>query len=293
MPAHPVTDRNRSQGFIADSHAQSSSVRLGGAKTRMLWKEAFKMEGVEYEARSGRCDREEGFGHRRSGETSVFPASTVQRQFWLLHQFAPESPAYNIAYAFRITGPLNCSALQASLQGIVSRHAVFRTAFATQGDRLVQVVSRSMAVEVPFVDLTSLMAEEADATVEDMIHAAAVQPFDVSEGPLIRAVLLRRSHEEHVFVLVMHHIITDLQAIRHFFGELTTLYEAHLVGAPCPLERPSHQYSDYASWEQQWLQSDQLSSMLSYWEQELRGREVLLTLPTDRLRPAVQSRKGA
>jgi len=251
------------------------------------------LEGVEYKAQSRRRDQEEVFDRRSTGQTLVFPTSTVQRQFWLLHQLAPDSAAYNIAYAFRITGHLDGSALQKGLEGIVSRHAVFRTTFATQGDRLVQVVSNSLSIEVPFIDLTSLEAEEADATVGDMIHATTVQPFDLSEGPLVRALLLRCSREEHAFVLVIHHIITDLQALNYFFRELTMLYEAHLVGAPCPLEKPSHHYSDYALWEQRWLESDQVSSMLSYWEEELRGQEALLALPTDRPRPAVQSRKGA
>jgi hypothetical protein len=170
---------------------------------------------------------------------------------------------------------------------------VFRTTFATRGSQLVQIVSRRVSVDVPRVDLTGLMPEEADATVSEMIHAEVTRPFDLSRGPLIRAVLLTRSCEDHVFVLAMHHIITDLHAINGLFRELMTLYEAHLVGAPCPLEKPLHHYSSYALWEQQWLHGEQASSMLSYWEQALRGRATLLKLPTDRPRPAVQSVRGA
>ncbi len=251
------------------------------------------MEGLERQVRSAWSGQGESPEGRMREQKSVFPTSAVQRQFWLLHQLAPEGAAYNIAYAFRLRGDLDCCSLRKSLEAIIDRHAVFRTTFAARANRLVQVVRGSQPIEVPVVDLSGFAAEEADDAVTEMVHAAAARPFDLSEGPLVRALLLRCSPEDHVFVVVMHHIITDLQSLRHFFGELTALYEAHVLGTPCPLERPSHHYSDYALWEQRWLGSEPAASMLSYWEQELRGCETLLALPTDRPRPAVQSQQGA
>lgn len=250
------------------------------------------MEGVEYQRRPCQSDREEAIGRGDGAGTSVFPTSTVQRQFWLLHQLAPGSAAYNIPYAFRIRGPVDCSALRRSLEEIVRRHDVFRTTFAAQGDQLVQIVSQDASFDLPVIDLTGFAADEASATIDDMIHAEAVRPFDLHNGPLIRAAVLRLSPEEHVFVLVMHHIITDLHSLDCFFREVTTLYAAHSIGAPNPLEKPVHRYSDYAVWEQQWLTSDEASAMVSYWEEALRGREALLRLPTDRPRPAVPSTRG-
>lgn len=250
------------------------------------------MESVEYRVQPRAAGLETVVGCEDIDETSVYPASTVQRQFWLLHQLAPNSAAYNIGYAFRFAGHLNISAFHRSLQTIIDRHEVFRTTFATRDSRLVQVVRHRVPIDVPLIDLADLTAGQADAAVSETVHAELARPFDLSTGPLLRALLLRRLPQEHVFVLAMHHIITDLHTMNGFFRELTTLYDAHCVGAPCPLERPAHHYSEYAMWEQQWLPGEQASAMLSYWEQQLRGREALLSLPTDRPRPATQSMKG-
>jgi amino acid adenylation domain-containing protein len=224
---------------------------------------------------------------------SVFPASTVQRQFWLLHQLAPDSPAYNIAHAFRITGRLDRSALRRSLRETVERHAALRTTFATRGAHLVQVVTARGQIELPEIDLTGVAAGELEAVVQRLVDGEAVRPFDLSTGPLLRAVLLRLPGAAHVLVTTMHHIITDLQAFTQLFRELATLYGARMAGASHSLEKPARSYPDYAGWEQQWLTSEEFSSMLSYWEQQLRGQAGLPELPTDRPRPATQSFRGA
>lgn len=251
------------------------------------------MEGVEYEAPARARDRQEVIDRHDRADAAVFPTSSVQRQFWLLHQLAPASAAYNIVCAFAIAGRLDASALRRGLDDVVRRHDVFRTTFATKGDQLVQVVSRELSVDLPVVDLAGLMDEEMDAAVREMVDAQTVRPFDLSRGPLVRALLLRRSPEDHVFVLAMHHIVTDLPSTNHFTRELAVFYEARLAGALCPLEGPLHQHAEYALWEQQWLQSEQARSMLSYWAQALRDPPTEPVLPTGRPRPAVQSLRGA
>ena len=155
-----------------------------------------------------------------------------------------------------------------------------------------QVVSGRGSLEVATVDLTG-EAGVRESTVQALVDAEAVRPFDLSRGPLLRALLLRLPDAEQVLVITMHHIITDLQAFHQFFQELGLRYGAYTAGASCPWAAPAQPYAEYAVWEQQWLGSEEFSSMLSYWEQQLRGQEGLLALPTDRPRPAVQSFAGA
>ena len=224
---------------------------------------------------------------------SMFPASMVQRQFWLLHQLAPNSPAYNIAHAFRLRGRLDASALEQSLRDLVARYDVFRTTFTTQGEQLVQVVSGRGSLEVATVDLTG-EAGVRESTVQALVDAEAVRPFDLSRGPLLRALLLRLPgagtgardhHAPH------HHGSAGVPSVLPGAGAAVRgLYGRGLVSRGRPR---CSQYAEYAVWEQQWLGSEEFSSMLSYWEQQLRGQEGLLALPTDRPRPAVQSFAGA
>lgn len=248
------------------------------------------MGGLEYQSPSLGQTRGDGGG---GTDGPAFATSSVQRQFWLLRQMAPDSAAYNIAYAFRITGPLDSGALCQSVHEIVARHDVFRTTFAAQSDRLVQVIAANLSLDVPLIDLSCLSPEEANEVAEDMIRTEATRPFDLNRGPVLRSVLLKCALGEYVFVLVMHHIAVDLHAINMVFAELSTLYEARLIGAPCPLERPLCHYRDYARWEQEWLKGEEASSMLAYWQQMLGDHEDPLWIPTDRPRPAVPSKRGA
>jgi amino acid adenylation domain-containing protein len=237
---------------------------------------------------------------RPAAGVSVVPASLVQRQFWLLQQLAPDSPAYHMVHAFRLRGRLEAAALTGSLEQIVARHEAFRTTFTVRGEQLLQVIAPSGPLALTTVDLSGDAAVSssphgpgAEATVAHLVAAEATRPFDLSRGPLLRVLLLRRAPEEHVLVVTMHHIITDLQASQQFLDELSGLYEATTTSPSDPLPSSGPQYADYARWEQSWLATEEFGSMLGYWEQQLRGQAGLLSLPTDRPRPAVPSFAGA
>jgi amino acid adenylation domain-containing protein len=224
---------------------------------------------------------------RRAAGSRVYPASQVQRQFWLLHQLAPASPAYNLAQAFRLRGPLDEARLVRRLRQMVTRHEILRTAFRTVGEQLVQVVSAEASLDVPTVDLTGLPAGEQETRLQEQVQAEAVRPFDLEHGPLLRAVLLRRADTDHVLIVTMHHIITDLQALQQFFRELGQLYDGAELPAPA-----GPQPGEYALGEQSWLGGEEFAAMLEYWQQRLQGQDGLLALPTDRPRPVVQSFRG-
>jgi amino acid adenylation domain-containing protein len=228
---------------------------------------------------------------REGGE--VAPLSFAQQRLWFLDLLEPGSIAYNTPAAFRLFGPINVKALKLSLKEILRRHDVLRTTFTTAGDQPVQVISSSLTLTVQVVDLQDLLATERESEVQRLATEEAQRPFDLSQGPLLRATLLKLNEEDHVLLLTMHHIVSDGWSMGIFFRELSILYEAFSAGKPAPLAELAIQYTDFAVWQRQWLQGDVLETQLAYWRQQLDGAAPALELPTDRPRPAVQTQRGA
>ena len=133
---------------------------------------------------------------------------------------------------------------------------------------------------------------EREARLSALARAEAQRPFDLTQGPLIRATLVRLAAAEHVLLLSMHHIVFDGWSHGVFWRELSVLYEAYSTGKPAPLPELSIQYADFAHWQQQWLQGDRLATHLAYWRQQLANVSPL-QLATDWPRPALQTFRGA
>jgi hypothetical protein len=126
-----------------------------------------------------------------------------------------------------------------------------------------------------------------------MAEEEAARPFDLTEGPLLRARLLRLKDEEHVLLFTMHHIISDGWSMGVFADEVAALYAAFAEGRPSPLAELDIQYADYASWQREHLTDEALEGQLAYWRRQLGGRLPVLELPADRPRSSAQSRRGA
>src|SRR5690348_11152753 len=143
-----------------------------------------------------------------SDETYVFLPSFAQQRLWFLEQLSPGTPAYLLPAAVRFVGHLDSAALWRTLDEIVQRHESLRTTFTTVEDQLVQVVAATWPLALPIADLGGLPGAERAAMIERLIADAARSPFDLACGPLLRARLLRSAAQEHVLVLVLHHIIS-------------------------------------------------------------------------------------
>ena len=211
------------------------------------------------------------------------PLSYAQQRLWFLDQLEPNSAAYNLPIAFRLTG-LDVTALEKSLNEIVRRHDILRTIFPAQDGRPVQVIVPALPLTMPVVDLRALPEASREAEVQQRATAESRQSFDLAQGPLWSVKLLRLADEEHVFLLNMHHIIFDGWSFDVFFRELTALYTAFSTGQPSPLPALPLQYSDFALWQRMWLQGATLEAQLTYWKQQLGGNLPVLELPTDRVR---------
>ena len=221
------------------------------------------------------------------------PLSYAQQRLWFLDQLEPGGAAYNLSIAFRLTGVLDVTALEKSLDAIVRRHEILRTIFPAKDGRPVQVIVPALPLTLLVVDLRGIPDNIREAEVQRRATAEIRQSFDLAQGPLWSVKLLRLADEEHVFLLSMHHIIFDGWSFDVFFRELTALYTAFSTGKPSALPALPLQYSDFALWQRMWLQGAILEAQLTYWKQQLGGNPPLLELPTDRSRPPLQSFRGA
>ncbi|VFT21756.1 peptide synthase [Pseudomonas aeruginosa] len=220
------------------------------------------------------------------------PLSYAQERQWFLWQMDPQSAAYNIPSALRLRGELDVEALSASLGAIVERHQSLRTVFVEdeQLDGFRQQVLASVDVPVP---VTLAGDDDAQAQIRAFVESETQQPFDLRNGPLLRARLLRLAADDHVLTLTIHHVAADGWSMRVLVEELIALYGARRQGIEATLPDLPIQYADYAIWQRHWLEAGERERQLEYWMARLGGGQSVLELPTDRQRPALPSYRGA
>ncbi len=223
--------------------------------------------------------------------TGPAPLSFSQQRLWFLHQLDPRSTAENLVLAVRLAGRLDAAALDGAMSEMVCRHESLRTVFWVADGEPVQVVQPAQDFVFPSVDLSGL-GGLAEPTARRLALEQAGQPFDLARGPLFRPLLLRLRAEDHLVLMMMHHIICDGWSMGILARELGALYRAFHEGQPPALPALAVQYPDYARWQRQWLTGDALESALAYWRGQLEGVPALLQLPTDRPRPEIQSFRG-
>jgi amino acid adenylation domain-containing protein len=232
----------------------------------------------------------QGIPRRSTRDTA--PLSFAQQRLWFLSQLEPESPAYNELNVLRLSGILNLDAFKRALRQIVARHEVLRTTVVPIDGNPCQVIAQDRDVDLPVIDLQFVPKTDRDSEAQRLILETRRKRFDLSRDLMLRVLLLQIAEQEHIFVVVKHHIASDAWSTAIFWRELTAFYRAFVSGQPCSLAELSIQYADYAAWQRQWLQGEVLDRQLSYWKKQLEGIPGVLNLPTDRPRPAVQSFLG-
>lgn len=217
------------------------------------------------------------------------PLSYGQRALWFLHELAPESAAYNIAAAARVRSHLDVDELESSLQQLVERHPALRTTFPLVANAPVQRVDDSSTVSFQYEDATHL----SDDTLAEYLREHSVRPFDLTTGPLLRVSLFKRTPDEHVLLLVAHHMIVDFWSLALLINELGTIYEAQRNSSRPNLPPLSLTYLDYSHGQAQMLAGSEGERLWSYWQKQLSGAPPILNLPASRPRPTVQTYAGA
>jgi amino acid adenylation domain-containing protein len=223
------------------------------------------------------------------------PLSFAQQRLWFLDRLSPGSTEYHMTWALRLAGRLDIEALTSAVSDLLARHDVLRTRYPTGADgEPVQLVEPAWPVSLPITDLT--VPNGHQGTTEQRLHAAvesfAGKPFDLADEVPVRPGLIRAGEQDHVFVLVLHHIAGDAWSESVLTHELQELYLAKTEGRAVQLEPPSLRYADYAVWQRDRLSGDLLANELAHWRERLAGLPPL-ELPTDRPRPAVRDGRGA
>ena len=214
------------------------------------------------------------------------PLSYAQERQWFLWQLDPDSAAYHVPGALRLSGQLDKAALQRSFDTLVARHESLRTCLHLDAEERAQEVLAHAVIEIAesAVDETQLTSR---------VETEIARPFDLQQGPLLRVSLLAVSEDEHVLVLVQHHIVSDGWSMGVMVQELMQLYAAYSQGQDCVLAPLPIQYADYALWQRRWMEAGEKARQLDYWRELLSGAQPVLELPFDQPRPAQQSFRGA
>jgi amino acid adenylation domain-containing protein len=239
-----------------------------------------------------RLMRDQADGQPRQQIPKQVPMSFAQQRLWFLDQLTGGSALYNMACPQRFPFALDVEVLRRCLLEIMRRHESLRTRFGMSGGTPVQIIASHLDLELPVEDLRNHPADRRDYEALRLTTEESQTSFDLRTGPLLRTKLLRLADGDYIFLLTIHHIVSDGWSMGVFFGELGVLYQSFMAGQPSPLPELTVQYSDFAVWQRNWLQGDVRESQLSYWKKQLAGMAPL-ELPADRVRPALPSFRGA
>ena len=267
--------------------AQALAARLAqlSPDKRALLERKLLEQGKKADAGSGRIPR-------REDPAAPVELSHSQELMWLLDRLSPGGNAYNSPSANRIRGPLDAEVLERALQAQIDRHEILRTRYPEIDGRPMQVVSAHEDLKLMIVDLSSDAPGIAEAEMSRLLKEAAEAPFDLQCDLLVRATLYRLADDDHVLMIVIHHIAVDGWSKGILWTELSSLYDAFSNGQANPLTSLPLQYADFAIWHRASVASSQLRAQLSYWREQLGDVPPLLELPTDRVRPDVLSHRG-
>ena len=216
----------------------------------------------------------------RAPRNRELPLSYTQQRAWFADQLDTSGMLGSQLNIQQMTGPLDVVALERSLNEIVRRHEVLRTTFSSTDGLPFQVVAPSLTLAIPLKDLSTRSGNKQKKALFQIFRDEAKRPFDLTAGPLLRVTLVRLSAREHVFIIVTHHIVTDLWSMQILSSEFQALYTAYESGGPSPLPELTVQYPDFAYWQRQQIQGQQWAGHLDYWRKLLGDALPILKLPT-------------
>jgi amino acid adenylation domain-containing protein len=219
--------------------------------------------------------------------------SFAQTRLWFLEQLAPGSSAYIIPLGARLRGKLDLDLVNRSLSEIVRRHEVLRSTFPSVNGLPSLVIQPSEPISVQFSDLTELVQEERESKVLEIASAAFKEPFDLANGPLLRARLLLMNEDDYALLLTVHHSVFDEWSVGVFWREFSSLYCAFREGKPSPLPELQIQYSDFAAWQRRYMEGSGRESHLAFWRRQLEDCLPILDLPADWTRSNLPERRSA
>ena len=221
------------------------------------------------------------------------PLSYGQERLWFLHQLEPRSPAYNRPLGLRLIGEIDIKAIESSLNKIVMRHESLRSSVGMENGVPVLRIANDLKIQIPMRDLVEVPVDMREREARRIASEESRLPFDLSEGPLIRGTLIRLETEDHVLLLVIHHMVFDLWSANVLKSEFSSFYHAHITGENSPLPEMEIQYSDFAHWQRRTYTDESLDRGIAYWSDQLEKGSLFLQLPVDHPRTPIQTYSGA
>ena len=228
-----------------------------------------------------------------ASRNGALPVSFAQQRLWFINQLDPGNPAYNCPASVSLTGVLDVKALQSCFNFLIARHEPLRTTFVAIDGLPHQVVHEPAPLAITVLDLQAFQPEQQPREVARITALESQTRFDLQHGPLLRVTLLRLGEQQHVLLLTLHHIISDAWSVGVLIREVAQLYEDFREGRVAELPELSIQYGDFAVWQREWLQGEELERQMKYWREQLSGMKDVLELPQAKARTAQANHHGA
>jgi amino acid adenylation domain-containing protein len=229
----------------------------------------------------------------RLGGRGPFPLSSAQRRLWFLAQMRPDSAEYNVPIPLRLRGPLRVPELRAAVAQLTGRHRVLRTVFPVSDGRAEQVVLGDWTCPLAIVELPPEAQPDAGRRYARMCSVEIGRPFDLAKDPPIRARLFRAAPDDHLLLLTVHHIATDVRSREIVLRDLGTFYTARCIDGAASGQGPATvEYTDYVAWQRRVASEPHFAHQLDYWRSRLHEPPIIDLAP-GRVRRRPRSYRGS
>ena len=225
-------------------------------------------------------------------EQELYEVSYAQHRLWVLDQFEESQVAYSMPLTYQLF-QVNESAIEKAIHTVVERHESLRTTFVEKDGKVFQQIKSIDESGFQLVKIDVSTQPDAAKQAFTYIQEAIQTPFDLKNGPLVKAYLVHQANDTSTLLFNMHHIISDGWSIKVLLFEAITLYQAFVKGEENPLEPLRIQYKDYAAWQKQELSGNKITKHKEYWQNLLSGELPVLNLPLDYTRPAIKTYNGS
>lgn len=222
-----------------------------------------------------------------------YPISHAQLSLWLASQLEERSIAYNIPNSIVLEGDYDLESFQNAIYAVVDRHEILRTVFPVNDSGEVRqrvLPAKALDFKIQYFDFTK--EEDVELASKQFVEEASSQPFDLLNGPLLKASLLKIASDKYIFFYNLHHIISDEWSMNVLANEVMIYYNAFLTKNEPELPPLSIQYKDYAAWQLNQINDDSYQTHRAYWLKKLENYETLLDLPTTKIRPSIKTYQG-
>ncbi|TRX31760.1 amino acid adenylation domain-containing protein [Flavobacterium sp. ZT3R18] len=230
---------------------------------------------------------------QKIANSADYPASAGQRRLWVLSEITGNTAIYNMPSQLTLKGTYDVAYFSKAIEATLDRHEALRTTFKVNKEgevRQVVKTTEELGFTVDYIDYRSDLHQ--DTNVDLYIKEDAYAPFDLTNGPLVRASILQLSDDEYVFYYNIHHIISDGWSMDVLAKDVFAFYEQYSEGKQNELTTLKIQYRDYAAWQQNQLQQEQNNSHKDYWLKSLAGELPTLDLPYQKARPPIKTYAG-